>query len=35
MRVPHALMSRPNIMTTMIHRILKSREDHMKRPTEN
>jgi len=34
-RVPHGLMSRPNITMSMIYRILKSREDHTKQLTEN
>jgi hypothetical protein len=35
MTVLHGLMSRPNITTSMIYRILESREDHTKRLTEN
>jgi len=35
MRFLHGMMSRPNIMTTMIYRILESREDHSMRLTEN
>ena len=35
MRVLHGLMSRPNIMTSMIYRILVACEDHTKRLTEN
>jgi hypothetical protein len=35
MRVLHGLMSRPNITTSMIYRILEAREDHTKRLTEN
>jgi len=35
MNVLHGLMSRPNIMTSMIYRILGSWEDYMKRLTEN
>jgi len=34
MRVLHGLMNRPNIMTTMIYRILECRQDHTKQPTE-
>jgi len=35
MRVLHGLMSRPNITTSMIDRILEACEDHMKQLTEN
>jgi len=35
MRVLHGLMSRPNITTSMIYRILEAREDHTKGLTEN
>jgi len=35
MRVPHGLMSRPNITMSMIYRILESCVDHTKRLTEN
>jgi len=35
MRIQHDLMSRPNIMTSMIYWILEAREDHTKRLTEN
>jgi len=35
MRVLHSLMSRPNITTSMIYRILVAREGHTKRLTEN
>jgi len=34
MRVLHGLMNRPNITTTRIYRILKCRQDHTKRLTE-
>jgi len=34
MRALHGLMNRPNIMTTMIYRILECRQDHTKRLTE-
>jgi hypothetical protein len=34
MRVLHGLMSRPNITTAMIYRILECREDHTKQLTE-
>jgi len=34
MRVLHGLMSRPNITTSMIHRILECREDHTKQLKE-
>ena len=34
MRVLHGLMSRPNIPTSMIHRILECRENHEKQLTE-
>jgi len=35
MRVLHGLMSRPNITSSMIYRILESRDDHTKQLTEN
>jgi len=35
MKVLHSLMSRPNITTLMIYRILESCEDHMKQLREN
>jgi len=35
MRVLHGLMSQPNITTSMIYRILESREDHTKQLKEN
>jgi len=35
MRVLHGLMSRPNIRTSMIYRILETNEDHTKWVTEN
>jgi len=35
MRNPHGLISRPNIMMTIIYRFLEAREDHPKRLTEN
>jgi len=35
MRVLYGLMSRPNITTSIIHRILEAGEDHTKRLTEN
>jgi hypothetical protein len=35
MRVLHGFMSRPNITTSMIHRILAAREDHTKQLTDN
>jgi hypothetical protein len=34
MRVLHGLMSRQNITTSMIYRILECQEDHMKQLTE-
>jgi len=34
MKVVHGMMSRPNIMTSMIHWILERREDHRKQLTE-
>jgi len=35
MRVLHGLMNRPNIRTTMIYRILESRQDYTKQLTED
>jgi hypothetical protein len=35
MKVLHGLMSRPNIMTSMIYRILECRKDHTKQLTEH
>jgi hypothetical protein len=35
MKVLHGLISRPNITTSMIYRILESREDHLKQLTEH
>jgi len=35
MRVLHGLMSRPNITTAMVYRILEAREDYTQQLTEN
>ena len=35
MTVLHSLISRPNIMASMLYCILEAREDHTKRLTEN
>ena len=35
MKVLHGLLNRPNIMTTMIYRILECRQDNTKKLTEN